>query len=316
MGEVERNVYFYKVQMAEGHEWKRADVLRGLQALRGEDQLMDLGNDNYAWAIVDHVPRARETGRLRFFRDRRSNLPGFAVDFNPAELPIPEGSGLIEPTHVALAGDGLIAAEFNHFAPRIPSQFSALLRRKLGLSLTIGTYIQGSILEQLDRLTYIQLMEVSLVPTPELEDELRNAGPFGDAAAALARAEGGRRVRLELRGDKRSEAWTHEARSFVKRVLGVRGRRTGLAAEVADHAEPAAELTDHAVKTLRVTGFDPVADGIETVDLLKQKLVRRVRVEKSTQRSKVLDDSSAYQHIEDAIREVRKTDLPKAAVIF
>lgn len=49
-----------------------------------------------------------------------------------------------------LAGDGLIAAEYNHFAPRIPSQFSALLRRKLGMSLTIGTYVQGSILEQLE----------------------------------------------------------------------------------------------------------------------------------------------------------------------
>ena len=154
--------------MADGDEWKRADVLRGLQALRGDDQLMALGNDNYAWAIGDHIPRTRESGRLRFFRDRRSNLPGFAVDFNPAELPIPEGSGLIEPTHVVLAGDGLIAAEYNHFAPCIPSQFSALLRRKLGMSLTIGTYVQGSILEQLERLEYIQLLEVSLVPTPEL----------------------------------------------------------------------------------------------------------------------------------------------------
>lgn len=168
MADVERNIYFYKVEMADGDEWKRADVLRGLQALRGDDQLMALGNDNYAWAIVDHIPRTRESGRLRFFRDRRSNLPGFAVDFNPAELPIPEGSGLIEPTHVVLAGDGLIAAEYNHFAPRIPSQFSALLRRKLGMSLTIGTYVQGSILEQLERLEYIQLLEVSLVPTPEL----------------------------------------------------------------------------------------------------------------------------------------------------
>ncbi len=40
MADVERNIYFYKVEMADGDEWKRADVLRGLQALRGDDQLM------------------------------------------------------------------------------------------------------------------------------------------------------------------------------------------------------------------------------------------------------------------------------------
>jgi len=73
---------------------------------------------------------------------------------------------------------------------------------------------------------------------------------------------------------------------------------------------------EHMTKTLRVTGLDPVSGGVETVDLLKQKLVRRVEMAKSTERSKVLDDSSAYQHIEQAIRGVRQTDLPHAAVIF
>lgn len=38
-------------------------------------------------------------------------------------------------------------------------------------------------------------------------------------------------------------------------------------------------------KTLRVTGLDPVSGGVETVDLLKQKLV--VEMAKSTERSKV-----------------------------
>lgn len=299
MAEVERSIYFYKVEMADGDEWKRADVLRGLEALTGEDQVLALGDDNYAWAKVDHIPRTREGGRLRFFRDRRSNLPGFAHEGNIAELPIPDEAGLIEPTHLVLGGDGLIAAEYNHFAPRITSHFASLLRRKLGMNLTIGTYVQGSIVEQLDRLNYIQLLEVSLVPTPELEDELRNAGPFGDAAAALSRADGGRRLNLRLSGDKDSEDWTEEARRFVKRVLGLPGAQDG-----------------HTVKVLRVTGHDPVAGGVEAVDLLKQKLVRRVDIEKASARSKVLNDSSAYHHIEDAIREVRATDLQDAAVIF
>ena len=299
VADVERSIYFYKVEMDDGDEWKRADVLRGLAALQGEERVLALGDDQYAWATVDHIPRTREAGRLRLFRDRRSNLPGFAHDFNPAELPIPEEAGLIEPTHVVLAGDGLIAAEYNHFAPRIPTAFASLLRSKLKLKLRIGMYVQGSIVEQLDRLDYIRLMEVSLVPTPGLEDELRNAGTFGDAVATLSQTDGGRRLNLRLSAEKHSAGFTDKARRFVKRVASVPGAQD-----------------KHVAKVLRVTGYDPIAGGEETVDLLKQKLVRQVDVAKSSERSKVLDTSSAYQHVEQAIREVRNTDLPTAAIIF
>lgn len=297
MAAVERSVYFYKVEMLDDSEqWRRADVLRGLQALTGEDRLLDLGDDNYAWGEVDHVPRGREGGRLRLFRDRRSNLPGYQVDFNIDELPIPDQAGIVEPTHIVLGGGGLIAAEYNHFAPRITSAFARLLRQRLKLDLRIGTYIQGDILEQLDRLTYIQLVEFSIVPTPELEDELRNAGLFGEAAATLAQAEGGRRVNVRLSGDKRSQGWTGQARAFVRRLL-----RSGAKDEI---------------KVLRVRGMDPVSDSVESVDLLKERLVRRVDVEKASSRSKVLDTDSAYAHVDRAIAEVRETDLPSAAVIF
>ena len=300
MADVQRSIYFYKVEMADGGgEWARADVLRGLDALQGDNRVLNLGDDQYAWAAVDRVPRGNGTGRLRFFRDRRSNLPGFAHQFNPAELPIPEEAGLIEPTHVVLAGDGLIAAEYNHFAPRIPTSFAQLLRQKLGMNLSIGTYVQGSIIEQLDRLDYIRLLEVSLVPTEGLEDQLRNQGHFADAAVALSKAEGGKRLNLRLSAERDSPGWTEQARGFVKRVLSLPGAQDG-----------------HTAKVLRVTGHDPVSGSEEAVDLLKQKLVRRVDVARSSARTKVLDTSSAYGHVEEAIREVRQTDLATAAVLF
>jgi hypothetical protein len=294
--EVERSIYFYAVEMHGEQEWKRKKVLRSLDALEGEEQVISLGQDNYAWAKVDHVPKTQEAGRLRFFRDRRSNLPGFAHQGDIGELPIPDEAGLVEPTHVVLGGDGLIAAEYNHFAPRIPTQFAALLRSKLDLDLSIGTFVQGDIMEQLDRLEDIQLLEFSLVATPLLEDELRNTGPFGDAAAALSRVDHGKRLNLRLSGDKYSDSWGAQAIAFAKRVLGMPSQE-----EIA--------------KVLRVKGYDPASENVEVVDLLKQKLVRRVEIEKSTQRCKALDITSAYQHIEEAMREVRKTDLPNARVI-
>jgi len=302
MADVERNVYFYKVEMLDDHqEWRRRDVLRGLDALQGDDRMLELGNDTYAWVQVDRIPTSRgQTGRVRFFRDRRSNLPGYALDFVPNELPIPEHAGLIEPTHVVLAPGGVIAAEYNHFAPRITSAFAMLLRLRLGLSLRIGTYVQGDIIEQLDRMEDMRLLELSMVPTPELEEELRNAGTFGAAVATLSEPRGGRRIHLSLSGDRRSEAWTTQVRDFVKRLLAL----------------GAAESDARETKVLRVTGYDPVAEGVETIDLLRQKLVRRVDVERATERTKVLDVSSAYGHIEHAVAEVRETDLPRAVVIF
>lgn len=295
MPEVERQIYFYKVAIEEPDEWRRAEVLRGLDALAGADQVLALGNDNYAWAKVDRIPRGRGAGRARFFRDRRSNLPGYADNFTVNQLPIPAGAGLVEPTHLVFGGDGLIAAEYNHFGPRITTHLAELLREKLGLDLRIGTYVAGDILEQLDRLTYIQSAEFSFVPTPELEEQIRNRNPIAEAAASLSGAQGGTRVRLVLSGKPDSPAWTDHLRSFARHLLNV---------------------GEHEAKVLRVRGHDPVSGSIEPVDLLKQKLTRRVDIERPSVRSKALDTSDAYRHIEEAIADVRASDLPGAAVVF
>lgn len=296
MAEVARNIYFYKVEMHDG-KWSRKEVLERLDELSGDDRLLGLAGDDYAWAKVDRIPRTREAGRLRFFRDRRANLPGMSEGTEITELPIPDEAGIVEPTHVVLAGDGLIAAEYNHFAPRITSQFASLLRARLDMNLSIGTLVLGNIIEQLDRLEGVQLLEFSLVSTPELEEELRNTGPFGDAAVSLSRVDDGKRLNLRLSGDKDSDSWGAHAVTFAKRLLGLPARE---------------EVT----KVLRVTGYDPASENVEVVDLLKQKLVRKVEMERSNPRCKALDVASAYQLIEEAIREVRTTDLPQARVIY
>ena len=296
MAEIQRNIFFYKAEPPEDTEWRPANVLRALDALTGDDRLLDLGGDNYAWAKVDRIPTGRQTGRLRFFRIRRSNLPGIEDQGNITDLALPNTAGLAEPSHLALSHDGLISAEYNNDAPRM-SAFQRLVNRKLGMDVRIGTYVQGDIVEQLDRLRDIRLLEVSVIPTPALEDELRNAGRFGDAVASLSDADGSRRVNLRLSGDKQSSSWTDEARGFVKRML-----RMGADEEMA--------------KVLRVTGYDPVAGGVEAVDILKQKLVRRQEIERSTERSRALNTTSAYHTVEQALAEVRDTDLPRAALIF
>lgn len=297
MAEVKRNIFFYRVQVPEGEQWRRADVLRALDALPDDERLLNLGNDNYAWAKVDRIPRTSgETGRVRFFRIRRSNLPGVEDQGNVTDLNIPDTAGLAEPSHLVFGPDGLIAAEYNNDAPRM-SAFQRLLNSKLGMDIQIGTFVQGDIVEQLDRLTDIRLLEISVIPTPALEDELRNAGRFGDAVASLSDPDGGRRVNLRLSGDKQSSAWTEEARGFVKRLLHM-------------------GADEHMAKVLRATGYDPVAGDVEAVDVLKQKLVRRTEIARTSERSRAVNTTSAYTTTEEALAEVRQTDLPRAALIF
>lgn len=106
----------------------------------------------------------------------------------------------------------------------------------------IATYLQGDIVEQLDRLEYIHLLELSVVATPELEEELRNSGRFGDAVASLTHGDQQRRVALRLSADRGDTGWTEEVRGFLKRLLQI-------------------GADEHAAKVLRVRGFDPTREA-------------------------------------------------------
>jgi hypothetical protein len=95
MAEVERRVYVYGMEMHDG-EWNRADVLRALAALQGDDQLLELGSETYAWALVDRVPTMSQTGQLRFSfataeEPNRLSHRGRVFDLN-----IPDDAGLVE----------------------------------------------------------------------------------------------------------------------------------------------------------------------------------------------------------------------------
>ena len=124
VAEVERRIYFYGLQMRDG-QWRRADVLRALDGLSGDERLLALGEDSFAWAKVDRIPRGRESGRLRLFRIRCSNLPGV------------EDQGTVTASSFQTRQTGrafarcsgrrrLFAAEFNFSAPRM-SVFERLL---------------------------------------------------------------------------------------------------------------------------------------------------------------------------------------------
>jgi hypothetical protein len=197
---------------------------------------------------------------------------------------------------------GLVAAEYNHFAPRITA-LAAYLTEKLDLDVHFASFVQRDIVDRLDRLRDIRLLELSVKPSQQFREEINVDDPVSQAVYAATNIPGERRVAINLSGDYRSEGFSETLRSFARRLLA--------------HGEEAneGEAGDGGPTVFKVRGYDPASDEVEVLDLLKQKVVRRVELERESPRSRALNTSSAYDAIEAAAREARDHDLPDAYAI-
>jgi hypothetical protein len=85
-------------------------------------------------------------------------------------------------------------------------------------------------------------LEFSLVSTPELEEELRNTGPFGDTAVSLSHVDDGKRLNLRLSGDRDSDSWGEPALQGARCRLGVPAHRREAIREVRQTDLPQARV--------------------------------------------------------------------------
>ena len=66
----------------------------------------------------------------------------------------------------------------------------------------------------------------------------------------------------------------------------------------------------------RTRGYDPVTGEVEVIDLLAQKVVRKVSIDRDAPRSKALHTSNAYKVVEAAFSEAEKDDLANAIAVY
>ena len=299
--EIERSIFFYQAAVTEPAEWKRETVLQNLKNLKGDQRFMDVGNGEVVFVIVDRVPKAAGTfGRLRLLRSRRANLPAMEDGGVLAALPIPSTAGIAEPCHVVFAPDGRIAAEYNHFAPRL-SALAHYINIKTGLDVGFGTYVQKEILDRLERMDDVRLLELSFRPNPGLADRINADDPISQAVYQATQMKGERRVSLAFSGDPKSKDFTASAKKFAKRLFGI----------TADEPEGHRSAT-----VFKARGFDPVTGQVEVIDLLAQKVVRKVSIDRDAPRSKALDKSDAYKVVEAAFAEAKSEDLMNAIPVY
>ena len=194
--EIERSIFFYEARVLAPDKWSREAVLKSLSELNGGDRFLDIGNGEVVFAIVDRVPtKPGAFGRLRFLRSRRSNLPAMEDGGVLAALPIPNTAGIAEPCHVVFGPDGRIAAEYNHFAPRL-SALARFISLKTAFNVSLGTYVEKDILERLDRLEDVRLLELSFRPSRFKPDDIKANDPIPQAVYQATSAPGERRVSL------------------------------------------------------------------------------------------------------------------------
>jgi hypothetical protein len=303
MATSERATYFYSVEGTDAGRWRRDEVLRALDTLQRDpaDRFLDVEGGDVVFVAVDRVPTGvGQTGRLRLLRSRRSNLPAMERAGALSALPLPADAGLAEPSHVVFAPDGLVAAEFNFFAPRMTA-LARYIRTRLNLNIDFATFMQRDILERLNRLEDVRLLELSLRPSPMFAEAIRGDDAISQAVYAASVVPGERRVSLSFSGHPDSAEFTAQARGFAGRAA----------------ATPDVDGDDEGGKAtvLRVRGHDPASDSVEWVDLLKEKVVRRVRIEREDDRTRALDTSSAYHAIEAALDEAREHDLVDAGTL-
>jgi hypothetical protein len=299
--EIERSIFFYQARATAPAEWKRDAVLDKLKSLQGDQRFLDVGNGEVVFVIVDQVPKAAGAfGRLRLLRSRRSNLPAMEDGGVLAALPIPNTAGIAEPCHVVFGPNGRIAAEYNHFAPRL-SALARYISLKAELPVSFGTFVEKEILDRLERMEDVRLLELSFRPNPVLAERIKADDRISQAVYQATQMPGERRVSLAFSGDPKSQEFTATAKNFAKRLFGI----------VSGEAEGHQSAT-----VFRAKGFDPLTGAVEVIDLLAQKVVRKVSIDREAPRSKALDTSDAYKVVEAAFSEAEKEDLAAAIPVY
>jgi hypothetical protein len=297
---VERKIHFFRAHVGvtdagKPKPFKVAPVLKYLNGLRYRDgeRYTDVGEGNVLGAWVDS---GSTPYRMRLATVRRTSLPMVEEGGNLSGLSLTTTQGLYEPIHICFFPNNIVGIEFNFYGPR-PSRLSSYLAvAASGVCPEVGfePLLRQDVTEQLDRLDRLKVFDLA-VRTSWIGTIRRANQNLGAAFQAAANVGQSQIVHIMLEPDAyQRRAWLNQ-------------RMAGIARRVAS----AAGLRENAAKFV-VRGRNQETDAIDEVDVLRDQLISSKRIFRMDQRSRVLDDASAYTAIEEAHAELR-SDLEAAA---
>ncbi len=296
---VERKIHFFRADVGvdDGGVPLTFDPQPALQAIdslpftNDDSGRYQFDVDGNAVCLVGHSGAPNHS--VRFCRVRRTGLPQLEQGGNISDLNLSPDTGLLEAVHVVffpdkVPGTNIVGTEYNHFGPRI-SRLSSYLHEKSNEAVPYPTFrplIRDDAAEQLNRLTEIRVLDISIHPS--FADVMRQADQsLGDAFEANARVvDEPESVQVVIKPNRQAR------KSTLARLLGPLRSLLNQ-----NDARPAFDR-------LQVRGRCDDTGRVETIDLLKDQLISTKQIVRLNERGRALDPDSAFQAIRDAYQEL------------
>ena len=236
--------------------------------------------------------------RLRFATIRRAALPLIEEAGQLSDLVIPANAGIAEITHFAVFENGITGVLYNNYGPR-PPKLTAYLSELCPQPLDqpqISALLRPDVAAQIARLEDIRMLDLAVQHGREglLAEHDEGLAQVLRAASVLTDAQ---RVRLVLQPEPYARGGLgRSTRSLIQRLARIVG---------------IGSILDRCV----VKGYDPQQGAQVDLDLLKEHLVSRQDVVFLDNRSRALNDDSAYAAIQNAHAELHD-QLRRAATAW
>ena len=243
--------------------------------------------DGNALCLVVHQGGSMPS--VRFCRVRRTGLPQLEQAGQITDLDLTPESGLLESIHVTFFPNNIVGAEYNHFGPRV-SRLGGYLHYKSQKAVPRATFrplLRGDAAEQLDRLTDLRLLDISVLPSL-VEVTRQSDESLADALEANARAvESPKVLQAVLKPLEDAQ------RSFLSRKRGPLKEMVGNGT-----------LREGSAK-FQVRGKCADSGKVETIDLLKDQLISTKGIVRMNERSRALNPDSAFEAIRESYEQLR-----------
>lgn len=293
---IRRKLYFYRVHIGtqesgEPIPFNAPSIFRALRQANlianGCAYISLPQTEDVLRCAVDDIENGQV--RLRIGKIRRENLPKQEHNGTVTDLQLPVEAGLLEEAHIVFFENNIVGMEFNYYAPRInglKSVVTELLPQYTFEDFQFRQLISEDVLARLNELGELTLFQLRVAPSFASQIQHLDSS-LADAITAAANAGSTEEVEIILRRPARSrtEFLAQSLKSFCRAVV------------------QSSEFYNNA-KKFKISAQNPTTNKVESLDLLKDKLIVERDIAKSNSRSRAVISNEAYNAISMAHSEM------------
>lgn len=290
---VKRSIYFFRPDAGSTNSTRNTldyqailERLHSLPFTLSTGRYFDQADGNVLCGWVDDYADS-DIGHMRFALIRKNALPQSESGGRLRDLLLSDDEGICETAHICFFPEGIIGIEFNFYGPR-PTRLPTYLNRvAAGPHFVMEALVRQDMAEQLERKNAIR--RLTLRVRRSAIDEVREADQsLGNALDLAEQASGAACVGLILEPEPYQRSNLREgALEMTRRLLRLPGARTNFT-------------------EFEVQAVEDGVPGVETLNLLEDKLIKRVSILRQHERSRVLVTDDAYSKIKEGFVELRE----------